>query len=191
VRLGIALFVAIAVVPWASTRGQSIDGWQKLVNPPGYLHSRSGLIFPSQIEALKQLEPTSYEPQGRNSSIGYNASQHRLAITVYIYPKYGNNMPDVLSNELHHIQRAHPGMSVGMAGPMKMPFGGADAARDTFGAYIIYDLDTTEVGSLLVLVPFENNLLKLRATWVRSEEGLKYSMAQIRTLLASIARVDR
>lgn len=180
----------MAVTSWTGVHAHSIDGWERLGQPSGYLHTWSSLFFPS-VAGLKQLDPTSYELGGRNAAIGYNAPRHRLAMTVYIYPKDAGSMQDVLSNELHHIRRAQPNMSVLMAGPMKMPFGGADAAPDTHGAYLIYDLDRTEVGSLLVLLPVEDNLLKVRATWVRSDEGLEYSMAQVRALLGRITRVAR
>jgi hypothetical protein len=172
-------------------RAESMEGWEKLSEPSGYLHTWSGLFFPSRIEALKQLAPMSYEPGGRNSAIGYNGPQHRLAITVYIYPKYADSMELILSDELHQIRRAHPGMSIEMAGPMTMPFAGADGVPDTYGAYLTYDLDKVELGSLLELIPVDDKLVKVRATWVRSDQGLEYSMAQVRALLSRVSRATK
>jgi len=161
-------------------------GWEQNQSPTGFRHKWSGLVFPSKIEDLQQMRPTDFAADGHNSAVSYNGPQHDLAITLYVYPKPTMDMKNILAYEIKTIQFVHPAVKIGMMGAMKMPLGQRESAQGCVGAYLVYEENNTAKGSLLVLIPIEDKLFKVRATWRQNDEALKYGMARVQSTLRAV-----
>ena len=167
----LALVSAILFAAVLALGAELAPGWSR-GETDVLTHAHSGYSFPSDVRGLRRLEPHSYDAGGRNVSVGYRGPDSAVHITTYIYPLDFGGVPDPEQHFKTAVQaalRLGSPARVAKAGSMDLPLG--ESTVPGYNALILSREDGRELGSFLVLIPREQQFLKIRATFDRDSPG--------------------
>jgi hypothetical protein len=185
----LALLLSLVCLATTSASAEFPAGWKLASNSESLIHVDSGLAFPPKWNGMLRVNPSTYDQQGLNVSIGYNAAENRLALTLYLYPSSYGGTPDPeehFKGVLGAAVQSHPGAQVEKAVRMELPLGSATSTG--FNAFLHWAEPSGEAGSFLILIPQQDRFLKLRASFELDQdpEAIKKVWERVTEFLRSL-----
>jgi hypothetical protein len=173
-----SLFTAIMIVAVISITivtqayANPPPGWRSYPDSQDLIYEPLDLRFPARIGDLVRVNPTTYDSQGLDVSIGYNSTKVHLVITLYIYLRSYYEHSDIESHFqycIKEIQRKRPNSVVISQESTIFPIGGAEVIG--LKAFVRYNggLPSGEWGSYAVLLPYGERFVLLRASFLRGD----------------------
>jgi hypothetical protein len=155
------VFVDVAGTPSAQS---------EIVVQGDYRHP-SGAVFPERIAGFHRGIITAYSADGSNAGVAYQVFTFAVGlpvfVTVYVYPRKGQELRDHFQNVIAEVRQYHPGAEVQNAELDRSP--GRSAAAPQVGARLCYETrigDRNEkVASYALLGGTARWWVKVRATF--------------------------
>jgi hypothetical protein len=160
------------------------------VNGAGsYIHSASGMTFPSAVGGFRQVEVRQYDATGKDVGVGYNlvSPEVQVVATVYVYPAPSLisifSPPEVVADARAHLCQgeftrrkqeildAHPRARLIQEGEARPPGGRAPGHVASYEFESVFGHRLQPVGSQLYVFCYVGGkwAVEYRFTWPRDE----------------------
>jgi hypothetical protein len=136
-----------------------------------------------------------FDQSGANSSVAYSGTVFPLEITVFVYPRTvvpGGSIEDHFRAALADIFHFHPRARLESSGSIEVPF--SSERTNGLSAFLTFIHQGRDLESWLLVVAEVDNIVKVRATYERPEDGptagsrMRESLAAVQYILQAIHR---
>lgn len=141
------------------------EAWSRDAASGTLTHRLTGVRFPEQCGGMTRREVLTIDGKGEHISVGYEREDGQLWATVYLYPNDFGDTPDPREHfkaSMSAVTESYPAARRENAIERPLPLGGRE--RPGFVAFFRYRDRSTQVGSLLFLVPVGKRFVKVRTT---------------------------
>ena len=165
-------------------------GWREDPGSSALVYEPLDLSFPARFEDLVRAAPHLYDESGRDTSIQYNGTTRRFALTFYINPRpyAGSSDPEFhFRDAVGAVLQQRPGAAVDRAAAGPLPLGEMDV--DGYHALLHWSEPDRDWGSIVILIPQPEHFFKLRVSVELdgSPEPMAYAWGISERFLRSLA----
>ena len=158
--------------------------------------SVSDTCAPAEIESLQAVqfpeEMRDANRKYRNTQLfGYNASEFKTAVTVYIYDKEPvRDLRQEFLGSGSEVVRTHAGTESAMRGPAKFTVAGK--SRDGWLELFLWSEGETDFASFLWIGELSGKYIKIRTTYIRPEQddqtgsAMRYAVTAMRSVASHV-----
>lgn len=155
-----------------------------------FVHADSGFAFPSEVFELRRGEIKQFDELGLDVGVGYG--RPGVNVTVFLFPRRVMTQP---SSEAHFedalaaIRQSNPDAVL----VERMPHIVTKDGTPVTGQLAVLELrqDEDRLGSILLVVPAGEHIIKLRATYLLSAGATSYMLSRLDALLDAVTWTPR
>jgi hypothetical protein len=191
----IPLVALLALVGCSVPKPKPGPAWDVSAPDDRVVHRASGLSFPAHLPGLDRGGTRVFDESGTNASVAYGGSDFLLEITVFVYPRSlvpGGTPESHFGAALSDIRHHHPAARLERSGPMQLPLSAEKV--DGMIAFLTFVDQGKDLGSWLIVLPDGEYMVKVRATYERSDDEatagrrVRQSFGAVQSVLQSIER---
>jgi hypothetical protein len=163
-------------------------GWRLEASTGNLVHETTGVQFPEAQGGMTRGDVLTVDDKGENVAINYERPDHRLWLTVYIYPKDFGGAPDPRKHFDQLLREVAAWRKGSLEKAVERPVQLGNQERAGFVAFFRYRDRAQPVGSLLFLIPVGDRFVKVRATRVvdHGDDALDEALQAALSVLRSI-----
>jgi hypothetical protein len=155
----------------ATDEGSLPPGWRADTESTDLVYEPLGIHFPAKIRDWVRVDPITYDSEGLDVSVGYNATEAPLIVDLYIYLRSYYHPSDLEGHFqycIEEIKRDKPGSRVISQEPTDFPIGSAEVSG--LKAFVRQRKGNDELGSYAVLLPYGERFVYLRVTFAGGDQ---------------------
>ncbi len=151
-----------------------------------FVHRDSGFSFPSEVAELRRGDITNFDDQGLDVGIGYG--RPGLNVTCFVFPRRTMAEPTVdahFDGALAAIRTNNP--DAVLVDRLTHPVQKGEATVAARLALLELREEDERLGSILLVVPAGDHVIKLRATYLMAAGATSYVLSRLDALLDAVS----